>query len=277
MNKGSNKRKIFSYLLLVVGAFIFLLPYFYMMVASTQSNEQILSGGINFKIGSMLAKNWQAIMDRYNYPLIIFNSLFIAVISTFLATASSTMAGYALAKYKFKGNKFLFNSVMISRMVPFFTTLIPLFYIMSRMGLTNTYAGIIIPSIASTTSVFMMRQYCRQFPTSLMEAARIDGANEWMIFTKIALPILKPTIVTNGLLIFMGSWNQYLYPLVMLTDKDKFTVPLIIKNMTVSSTGEPINYGAIMLVLASSVIPMVLLYIWGQAKFKENDIGAANK
>lgn len=93
------------------------------------------------------------------------------------------MAGYALAKYRFMGNKLLFNTVMLSRMVPF-TTLIPLFYIMSRLGLSNTYAGVIIPSIASTTSVFMMRQYSSQFPTALMEAARIDGANEWVILRK---------------------------------------------------------------------------------------------
>lgn len=277
MNKKGKSQKKSTYVLLAVGAIIFLLPYAYMLVASTQSNEQILSGGINFKIGSMLAKNWQSIMARYNYPLIIFNSLVIAIISTFLATVSSTMVGYAMAKYQFKGNKLLFNVIMVSRMVPFFTTLIPLFYLMSRMGLTNTYAGIIIPAVASTTSAFMMRQYSRQFPTSLMEAARIDGANEWTIFTKIALPILKPTIITNALLIFMGSWNQYLFPLVMLTDKDKFTVPLIIKNMTVSSTGEPINYGAIMLVLATSVIPMVILYVWAQSKFKDTDLGSANK
>ena len=122
-------------------------------------------------------------MARYNYPLIIWNSIVIAVISTVLATASSTMAGYALAKYRFMGNKLLFNTVMLSRMVPF-TTLIPLFYIMSRLGLSNTYAGVIIPSIASTTSVFMMRQYSSQFPTALMEAARIDGANEWVILRK---------------------------------------------------------------------------------------------
>jgi multiple sugar transport system permease protein/lactose/L-arabinose transport system permease protein len=277
MSKRKFRQHLIIYIVLAIGAVIFILPYFYMLVASTQSNSQILGGGVNFKIGTQLVKNWHTIMRQYNYPLVIFNSLVIAVLSTFLATASSTMAGYALAKYKFKGNKLLFNTVMVSRMVPFFTTLIPLFYLMSRMGLTNTYAGIIIPAIASTTSVFMMRQYSRQFPYSLMEAARIDGANEWTIFTKIALPILKPTIITNGLLIFMGSWNQYLYPLVMLTDKDKFTVPLIIKNMTVSSTGEPINYGALMLVLATSVIPMVIIFIWAQTKFKDSNIGSANK
>lgn len=277
MNKQKQKNRFSVYFLLVVGVIIFLMPYFYMIVAATQDNQQILSGGINFRFGHSLLANWKSIMARYNYPLVLWNSLVIAVLSTILATASSTMAGYALAKYKFKGNRFLFQTVMLSRMVSFFTTLIPLFYLMARMGLTNSYAGIIIPSVASTTSVFMMRQYSSQFPTSLMEAARIDGANEWTIFWKVAVPILQPTIITSGLLIFMGSWNQYLFPLVMLSDADKFTVPLIIKNMTISSTGEPINYGALMLVLATSVIPMILLYIWGQKKFQGNDISAANK
>lgn len=277
MSKEKKVNRLFTYLLLVLGALIFLMPYFYMLVASTQSNTEIVGGGVNFRFGDQLIKNWQALMARYNYPLVLWNSLVIAVLSTVLATVSATMAGYALAKYKFRGSSWLFNIVMLSRMVPFFATLIPLFYLMSRMGLANTYAGIVIPSIASTTSVFMMRQYSHQFPTSLMEAARIDGASEWIIFSKIAVPVLRPTIITTGLLIFMGSWNQYLFPLVMLSETDKFTIPLVIRNLSISSTGEVINYGALMLVLATSVIPMVLIYAWAQAKFKENDIGAANK
>ncbi|MUN74208.1 carbohydrate ABC transporter permease [Enterococcus casseliflavus] len=277
MSKEKKVNRLFTYLLLVLGALIFLMPYFYMLVASTQSNTEIVGGGVNFRFGDQLIKNWQALMARYNYPLVLWNSLVIAVLSTVLATVSATMAGYALAKYKFRGSSWLFNIVMLSRMVPFFATLIPLFYLMSRMGLANTYAGIVIPSIASTTSVFMMRQYSHQFPTSLMEAARMDGASEWIIFSKIAVPVLRPTIITTGLLIFMGSWNQYLFPLVMLSETDKFTIPLVIRNLSISSTGEVINYGALMLVLATSVIPMVLIYAWAQAKFKENDIGTANK
>ncbi|GEB30338.1 ABC transporter permease [Enterococcus casseliflavus] len=277
MSKEKKVNRLFTYLLLVLGALIFLMPYFYMLVASTQSNTEIVGGGVNFRFGDQLIKNWQALMARYNYPLVLWNSLVIAVLSTVLSTVSATMAGYALAKYKFRGSSWLFNIVMLSRMVPFFATLIPLFYLMSRMGLANTYAGIVIPSIASTTSVFMMRQYSHQFPTSLMEAARMDGASEWIIFSKIAVPVLRPTIITTGLLIFMGSWNQYLFPLVMLSETDKFTIPLVIRNLSISSTGEVINYGALMLVLATSVIPMVLIYAWAQAKFKENDIGAANK
>lgn len=276
MSKTKRIRTLLIFAVILLGAGIFLMPYIYMVFAATQDNETILGGGINFFFGSNLKENWAALSKQFDYGRVIFNSVFVAFVSTALATFSSTLAGYALAKYRFKGNQLIFRSVMLARMVPGFTTLIPLFYIMSRMGLTNTYAGIIIPSVAATTSVFMMRQYSKQFPTELMESARIDGASEWKIFTAIALPILKPTIITNAMLIFMASWNNYLFPLVMLSDKSKFTVPLVIKNMS-GSTMEQMSYGALMLVLATSVIPIVLIYIWVQSKFKENDIGSAIK
>ena len=276
MSKTKRIRTLLIFAVILLGAGIFLMPYIYMVFAATQDNETILGGGINFFFGSNLKENWAALSKQFDYGRVIFNSVFVAFVSTALATFSSTLAGYALAKYRFKGNQLIFRSVMLARMVPGFTTLIPLFYITSRMGLTNTYAGIIIPSVAATTSVFMMRQYSKQFPTELMESARIDGASEWKIFTAIALPILKPTIITNAMLIFMASWNNYLFPLVMLSDKSKFTVPLVIKNMS-GSTMEQMSYGALMLVLATSVIPIVLIYIWVQSKFKENDIGSAIK
>lgn len=271
-----KRRQWLVYVFLIIGLFIFLMPYAYMIIASTQDNQTILGKGVNFIPGTHLKENFQYLSNKFNFGLAFLNSVYIAVVSTALAVAGSTMAGYALAKYKFKYNKLIFTMVVISRMVPAFTTLIPLFYIMSRMGLTNTRVGIIIPSAVATTSVFIMRQYCSQFPTELMEAARIDGAGELKIFLKIAVPVLRPSIVTNSLLLFMGSWNSYLFPLVMLSDSRKFTIPLVIKNMATQSM-EPVNFGALMLLLATSVIPIILLYIWVQSKVKENDIGAAIK
>ena len=144
------------------------------------------------------------------------------------------------------------------------------------MGLTNTFTGVIVPSLASTTSVFMMRQYAKQFPTELMEAARIDGAGEWLIFWKIAVPVLTPSIITTALLTFMGYWNSYLFPLVILSDSEKFTVPLIIQNMTQNSY-DPLNYGALMALLSTSVLPIVLIYMWLQTKFKSNGLDSAIK
>lgn len=276
--KNNHKRAshIFIYLIIILGAVVFLLPYVYMIFSSTQSTETILGGGLNFKFGSRLLENWKALSERFNFMRVMFNSLFIAVISTLLATFSSTMAGFSLAKYQYRGNKTIFRMVMLARMVPGFTTLIPLFYILSRLGMTNTYAGIIIPAIAATSSVFIMRQYAQQFPNELLESARMDGASEGRIFWSIVLPVLKPTIITNALLIFMGSWNSYLFPLVMISDNEKFTVSLVIKSLSTSGI-EPINYGSLMLVLTLSVIPVIVLYFFVQSKFKDTGVSSAIK
>lgn len=275
-----NRKKILGptmvYVILIIGLIIFALPYVYMIVSSTQSNDVILGTKLNFKFGPHFLKNIQEVQEKYNYIKVLANSAIITVIGTVLSTFITTLAGYVMAKYKFKGQRLIFNLVMISRMVPGFAMLIPTFYILSKLGLTNTFTGVIVPSLASTTSVFMMRQYAQQFPTELMEAARIDGASEWMIFWKIAVPVLVPSIITTALLTFMGYWNSYLMPLVILSDSDKFTVPLVIQNMT-QNNYDPLNYGALMALLATSVVPVVLVYMWLQTKFKSNGLDSAIK
>ncbi|WP_261806013.1 carbohydrate ABC transporter permease [Lapidilactobacillus luobeiensis] len=274
------KRKIFRptiiYLVLIVGLVVFALPYVYMIIAATQNNATILGEKINFTPGPYFMKNLKEIQEKYNYVKVLWNSAFITIVGTILSTFITTLAGYVMAKYRFKGSNLIFNLVMISRMVPGFAVLIPTFYILSKVGLTNTYAGVIIPGLASTTSVFMMRQYAQKFPTELMEAARIDGAGEWTIFLKIAMPVLTPSIITTALLTFMGYWNSYLMPLVILSDSSKFTIPLVIQNMTQNSY-DPLNYGALMAILATSVVPVVLIYMWLQTKFKSNGIDSAIK
>lgn len=264
------------YIGLMIGLIIFALPYIYMIISSTQSNDVILGTELNFSIGPFFKRNLMEIQEKYNYIRVLFNSALITVIGTIISTFITTLAGYVMAKYRFKGSTLIFNLVMVSRMVPSFAMLIPTFYILSKIGLTNTYAGVIIPSLAATTSVFMMRQYAKQFPTELMEAARIDGAGEWLIFWKIAVPVLMPSIVTTALLTFMGYWNSYLMPLVILSDSEKFTVPLVIQNMT-QNNYDPLNYGALMALLATSVIPVVLIYMWLQTKFKSNGLDSAIK
>lgn len=274
------KRKIIGptmiYFVLIIGLIIFALPYVYMIVSSTQTNDVILGTKLNFKFGTHFISNLMEVQRKYNYVRVLINSGIITVIGTLISTFITTLAGYVMAKYHFKGSNLIFNLVMISRMVPSFAMLIPTFYILSKMGLTNTFTGVIIPSLASTTSVFMMRQYAKQFPNELMEAARIDGTSEWLIFWKIAIPVLMPSIITTALLTFMGYWNSYLMPLVILSDSEKFTVPLVIQNMT-QNNYDPLNYGALMALLATSVIPVVLIYMWLQTKFKSNGLDSAIK
>lgn len=274
------KRKILSpvfiYTVLIIGLVVFSLPYVYMIISSTQTNDVILGTKLNFKFGPHFLNNLKEVQDKYEYTRVLMNSAIITVVGTILSTFITTLAGYVMAKYKFKGSNFIFNLVMISRMVPGLALLIPTFYILSKLGLTNTFTGVIVPSLASTTSVFMMRQYAKQFPTELMEAARIDGAGEWTIFWKIAVPVLIPSIITTALLTFMGYWNSYLFPLVILSDSKKFTVPLVIQNMT-QNNYDPLNYGALMALLATSVLPVVLIYMWLQTKFKSNGLDSAIK
>lgn len=264
------------YLVLLIGLVIFALPYVYMLIASTQSNEVILGEKINFTPGPHFLRNISEVQAAYNYIQVLVNSLVITVGGTVISTLVTTLAGYVMAKYVFRGSRLLFNLVMISRMIPGFATLIPTFYILSKLGLTNSYAGVIIPGVASTTSVFMMRQYAKQFPNELIEAARIDGAGEWTIFWKIAVPVLTPSIITTALLTFMGYWNSYLIPLVLLSDAKKYTIPLVIQNMT-QNTYDPLNYGALMALLATSVLPIVVLYMFLQTKFKSNGLDSAIK
>lgn len=272
-NKGS-KRVV--YIVLLLGVLVFIVPYIYMMIASTQNNEMILSTNINFKLGHYFKENINYLLENYKYVRVLMNSLIVTVVGTIVSTFVTTLAGYTLAKYRFMGDRLMFSLIMLSRMIPGFAVLIPTFLIFSKLGLTNSYGGIILPAVASANAVFIMKQYADSFPMELIEAARIDGASEWTIFFKIALPLLKPNIITSGLLIFMGYWNSYLFPLVMISDSDMYTVPLIIRNITQASQDD-LNYGAMMTVLATSVIPVLILYTWVQSKFKSTDVSAGIK
>ncbi|MFD1465829.1 carbohydrate ABC transporter permease [Lapidilactobacillus mulanensis] len=253
-----------------------MVPYIYMLIASTQNNGIILSKTIDFRVSKYFQTNMKYLFDNYQYLKVIGNSIFVTVIGTVISTFITTVAGYTLAKYKFVGNHLIFGLIMLSRMIPGFAVLIPTFLLFSKFGLTNSYAGIILPLLASANAVFIMKQYADSFPLELIEAARIDGASEITILFKIAMPLLKPNIITSGLLIFMGYWNSYIFPLVMMSDSDKYTVPLVIRNITQASQDD-LNYGAMMAALATSVIPILFLYVWVQTKFKQTDVSAGIK
>ncbi|MDH6363431.1 ABC-type glycerol-3-phosphate transport system permease component [Enterococcus sp. PF1-24] len=274
-----NKKRLITvlmYVCLVFGGIIFLVPYVYMLIASTQNNGMILSKTLNLNIGGFFGDNIKYLLDNYQYIKVVWNSLFVTVIGTLVSTFVTTLAGYTLAKYRFLGNKFIFSLIMLSRMIPGFAVLIPTFLLFSKFGLTNSYAGVILPLVASANAVFIMKQYADSFPYELIEAARIDSASEWTIFYRIAVPLLKPNIITSALLIFMGYWNSYLFPLVMISDSEMYTVPLVIRNITQASQDD-LNYGAMMTALATSVIPVIILYTWVQSKFKQTNASVGIK
>jgi multiple sugar transport system permease protein len=170
-----------------------------------------------------------------------------------------SMVGYALAKLEFPGKRVLFALVMVTLMVPGVVTFVPLFVVVAKLHLINTYAGLILPFLTSPIGVFLMRQYIRSIPDSLIEAARIDGAGEVRIFARIVLPLSGPPLATLGILTFLASWNNFLWPLVVAQNQDRYTLPVA---LSLYSTGEQAtNYG---LLLAGSVMvitPIVALFI----------------
>ena len=160
-------------------------------------------------------------MGRY-----LWNSLALATLATILALLFTVPAGYAFAKLQFRGRQRLFQFLVAALVVPAQIGTLPLFLMLKSMGLVNTYAGALVPWLASIFGLFLVRQYSLSIPDEMLEAARIDGASEGQIFRRVVLPTLQPIIVTLALFVFLGSWNDFLWPLIILTDQDNYTLPV---------------------------------------------------
>ena len=197
----------------------------------------------------------------YHFGLAYFNSIKIAVINLCGSVITSTMAGYAFAKLKFKGRDMLFLIYLATMMIPSQITLIPKFAIFNKMGLTGTHWPLILPGLVTITGTFLMRQYFMQIPDELRESGIVDGANEFQIWTKIMIPVAKPSMASLAMIVFLWNWNAYLEPLVFLSDWRLYTIPLALTNFIEESVTE---YNLVMAAAASALIPAFLVFIFGQ-------------
>ena len=161
-----------------------------------------------------------------------FNSLGVASASTLLSVMLNAAAGYAFAKLKFPGRETLFALLLAALVIPGQVAMLPLFLMLKAMGLVNTWAGVLVPGLASIFGIFLVRQYALSIPDELIEAARIDGAGEFRIFATVILPLMKPVLVTLAVLTFLGSWNDFMWPLIVLTDSDLHTLPVALASLT---------------------------------------------
>ena len=209
--------------------------------------------------------NYATWFTDLNISTFFLNSLIVAVVTVLGNLLFCSMIGYALAKMDFAGKRVLFLLVMLTLMVPGVVTFVPLFVLVSKMGLLNTYPALILPFLTSPLGVFLMRQFMMGIPDSLIEAARIDGAGELRIFARVVMPLCGPPLATLGILTFLGSWNNFLWPLVAAQSEEMYTLPVA---LSLYSTGQnATNYG---LLLAGSVLvitPIVLLFVLLQRFF----------
>ncbi len=247
------------YIILFVIAASCVLPFLMMMVNATRSGPEIMTS-FTLIPSSFLQDNWLIVSDYFNLFQGMLNSLIVAVPTTILTGYFSAITAYALAVYKFKGNKFIFSVIIVFMMIPGQLGLLGFYELMVMLKLTDSYIPLIIPAIASPGIVFFLRQYIMSVLShSLLEAARIDGANEIKIFHNIVLPIMMPGIATMSIGAFIGSWNNYLVPLILLSSKEKFTLPVMIATLN-ASTDITANQGAIYLAVAISVIPIIIAF-----------------
>ena len=219
--------KVFLYAILILYSVITFLPFAWALSASFKPLAEIISGRLNFIPQQFTLDNYQEVFTQE--PLFgrwLFNSVVIAIIVTVLNLLFNSMAGYALARIQFKGNQLLFFLLLAVLMVPAQVTLIPTFLILKSLGWLNTYQGLIVPNIVNATFIFMMRQFFVNFPKDLEEAAALDGLGYLETFFRIVLPLAKPALAAQAIFIFLGSWNNFLMPLVILSDPEMFTLPL---------------------------------------------------
>jgi multiple sugar transport system permease protein len=231
MNKQRSKIKInVAYFILIPASLIALLPFIWMILGSFKTGAEIRNIPPTFFPKIFTLDNYKRVLTDPKLPLGAFykNSATIAIANVIQVLFTSSLFGYIFAKYDFKFKKYIFWFIMATMMIPSQMTMIPGYLILAKLGLINNILGLIIPAAIDAFGVFLFRQFCMSIPNELIDAARVDGAGEFKIYWRIVLPQLGPALATFGMLTFMFNWNAYLWPLIVLTEQSKRTLPIII-------------------------------------------------
>lgn len=249
--------QIIIYAFLIILAVICLLPFYSMIMSSTHANYAIATQ-LNLLPGNQFIANYERLMGTINIWRGFVNDLFIAGCCTALTLYGSALTAYGFSKFKFRGGKVLFGSILASMMIPGQLGIIGFFQLMHEFHLLNTYWPLIIPAIASSFNTFFIKQNCdAAIPDELLEAARIDGANEWYIFHRIGLPLLRPVLSSLGIFSFIGSWNSFLAPLIILFNNNMQPLPVMV---AMSQSSFSTDYGAQYVGTVISVVPIIIVF-----------------
>jgi multiple sugar transport system permease protein len=247
------------YLLLIFGILLMVGPFLWMLLGSLKPQAEFLVTTPTFLPRAPTTDNYERLFSQLDFPRFFFNSSVVAVAVTAGNVLFCPMLGYALAKLQWRGKGLIMGLVLATLMVPAGITLIPNFVLMANLGFVNTYPGLILPFLVGPFGVFLTRQFMYSIPDELLEAARIDGANEWRIFWQVVLPITVPVLATLGILTFLGSWNSFLYPLVMAQEPNMYTLPVALATF---ATGQyQADHGMLMAGSVVLVVPVLIIFI----------------
>ena len=258
MKNSFDTSKFFAYLFVLTGALIMLAPFYFMFVFATHSRTEIFSMPPPLWCGSALLDNMSILTEKIPFWKNLGWSLYVAIASTVLTLLFCSMAGYAFALMDFKYKNFLFAWVLGTMLIPSFMNMIPTFMVMDLLGWIDEHRALYLPGAAGAFGIFLMRQFASTaIPKELIEAARMDGCGEFSIYWRIVLPLLKPALGTLGLVTFIGSWNNFIGPLIVMRSADNYTLPLALRSLQ-----SPVNteWGALMTGSAIATIPLMILF-----------------
>ena len=261
MARRQRATRILLYALLVFGALIALVPMLWMLSASLMPAGEASTFPPHFLPSRVTLAHYNALFTRLNLGRYLLNSAFIAIVVTTASLAVNSMAGYAFAKLRFRGRDRLFRGLSAGLVLPVQVSMLPLFLLLKNLGLINTYWGVIIPGLASIFGIFLVRQYALSIPDEMLDAARVDGASEFRIFWSIVVPGILPILATLAIWTFLATWNDFMWPLIVLSDESHYTLPVALANLS----GEHVQDTELMMAgSVITVIPVLLVFLFLQ-------------
>lgn len=239
-------------------AILFIFPIIWLVMSSFKLSSELFKYPLRFFPQHFTFEHYISVLKN-GFMQYVFNSFLIAIVATLITLVINSMCGYALSIYRneIKSANKIFAVLLLGTLVPGEVIMVPEFDVIMKMGLYNNFWGVILPSVTTTTGIFMFRQYFMSVPSSLIEAARIDGASEWMIFRKIMFPLAKSVTVTLAIFSFMWRWNDYILPLLVLSNQEKYTIQVAIQNF-IAPTG--VDWSSILAASVISIIPVLIVY-----------------
>ena len=254
------------YISLAAGAFLMMVPFLWMVLTSLKAPDEVLAIPPKLLPSVFNLKNYAYAFEAAPFGRYFFNSFLVTIASTLLQVVTSALAAYAFARFKFKGKKFLFLLFLGTMMIPVEVTLVPNYLILSKLGWIDTYTALVIPWAVSVFGIFLMRQFFVSLPAELFDQAQIDGCTHWQILWKIVLPISKPVFITVGLFSMLGSWNSFLWPLIMTNSESMRTVPVGLSYFTLEYAT---RYHLMMAAALFATLPVLVVYFFAQKYFIE--------
>ncbi len=266
--KLSRVSKIVAIVVMVLSSLFFIAPVLWTLVSSVKPENEIQSYPPQWIPKHFTLHNYRLVLDNYPYFRWMFNSIFTSAVGTLGIIICSTLAAYALARFEFRGSKTIFRIIVVMLLVPIQAYVIPLYLMSARMGMLNSLTGIILPSIANVTSIFILYSFFKDLPKEYEEAARIDGCNEFKIFYRVMLPLSGPAISTVTILTFIVNWNSFLWPMISVRQDAYRTLPVAIAQYWGAvNQNASFQYGTALAASCMAVIPTLIVYFILQKYF----------